>query len=1062
MKTNPLLKVVLVIFIFYSPAHGQESIKFDSISIEEGLSQSLVTSILQDNKGFLWFGTADGLNKFDGYTFEIFRHDDKDPDSIDNNWVTTIFEDASGIIWVGTKEGLNRFNAANKTFTHFLPRDADSEIFQWRGIKSIAEDNQGYLWIGTFNEGIFRFDRSRTNFLQYIHSENDPGSISSNNISRITQDNSGELWILTYSNVMNRYNEEKDSFEQFSLNDENVKSVSQILDYDESTYFVGSDIGLIKIRKNTGEQETIASGLQGQNTLPSVLITDMVVDAAGNIWISTRNGLARFDIKTETISSYEYDPDDPFSLSVNNLNDLFIDRSGILWIATNGLGVSYYSTHKYKFKLYQHHLTGPYSLSDNYVYSILEDNDGNIWFGANYGGLNRMNPITRKIEPFDVRGYFTSFKDIISVHSLLQLPSGKIYVGTNRVGLLQFDPADESWRFFDIPGSVRAMKQEDDGSITLGMPGKGIGKIFFNPDGTYEFNSLADEIPMGNNRIMCLVKDNSENLWIGTEVGLYKANLALNEHRTFLFDENVRTSLSDNYVISALNDSNGDLWFGTRRGLNKYIPETDSFIRFTTEQGFPNDVIYGILEDDNNHLWLSTNKGIIQFDVNSNQVVRSYTSRDGLQSNEFNSGAYLKTQNGELYFGGIKGANSFFPDDIQINQTAPQIAITSISSFGEPLTLETSPSELENITLKYEERYISIEFAALDFSDPSRNQYKYFMNGVDPDWVDSGQRRFVNYNLFPGNYIFQVKGSNSDGIWNEEGAELRITVIAPYWDTWWFKTLLAFLITSIISALFFLRILNMRKQQNVLQSLVKSRTLELEKRSEELEETNKELESFSYMVSHDLRAPVRHIKSYSQLLLDEHIDSMDESGRKFLNRIDAVSSRMENLIEDLLWLSRASHFDLEYSSLNLSGIAAVILKNLQQRYTDRVVTLIIEPGITAQGDLRLIEVAIENLLSNAWKFTSKKDAAKIEFGSMKDAESTVCFIRDNGVGFHMAHIEKLFTPFERLHSIKDFEGTGIGLATVEKIIHRHGGRIWAEATPDEGATFFFTLPGMDK
>ncbi|HEM48597.1 MAG TPA: GHKL domain-containing protein, partial [Caldithrix sp.] len=604
------------------------------------------------------------------------------------------------------------------------------------------------------------------------------------------------------------------------------------------------------------------------------------------------------------------------------------------------------------------------------------------------------------------------------------------------------------------------------GYLWLGTYASGVYKFDRRTGETvnYRFNA-SDSNSIGDNTVWAIHEDRHGDLWLGTNSGgLNRYDRENNRFVRYTSDEN-SNSISDNKVLVIFEDNSGVLWLGTTLGLNKLIRGSDknpdyTFVNFTTKDGLASNTIHGILKDEHGNLWISSNSGISRFNPDSKQV-KNFGVSDGLQEYEFNVNSCLKDEaTGKMYFGGINGFNIFHPDSIKDNLIIPNVVITDLKIFNKSVPidkdingrviLDRSIINSKEISLNYMDDVFSLEFAALHFSSPEKNLYAYKLEGFETDWnyVDARQRAVTYTNLDPGTYTFSVKASNNDGRWNEEGASLKITIAPPYWKTWWFRFILIALLTVILIALHRLRIRRIRNINRELEERVTKRT-------EELELTNKELEAFTYSVSHDLRAPMRSINSFSDILIEDYADKIDEKGKDYLSRISSSGKYLGFLIDDMLKLSRVTRTKLTFEEVNLSSMFSSLIEDLKQKEPNRKVILKIANFLVVKGDRSLLRIMLQNLLDNAWKFTSKKPETHIEFGKTQFNNQPVFYIKDNGIGFENKFSDKIFEAFQRLNN--DFEGTGIGLATVYRIIQRHGGKIWAEGNKDKGATFYFHL-----
>ena len=731
-------------------------------------------------------------------------------------------------------------------------------------------------------------------------------------------------------------------------------------------------------------------------------------------------------------------------------------------------GINKYIRHRMPFIHTKHDPFNQQSLSNDRVMDIFEDRSGNLWVGTWYGGLNRLDGKTKKITHFrhDRRDASSISGDLI--YTICEDRNGDLWIGTGGGGLERFDIKRKTFFHYrhnpDNLGSICSDEIarvfiDSAGDLWIGSQDKGLDRYDRNRNTFSHFtNDPANSNSISSNRITSIIEDFSGVIWIGTEgagLNCYDRETGIFSHLEY--DKKDSTSLCHNEILSIYEDTGGNIWVGTFGGLNRFERETNTFIHYNVDDGLPNDVIYGILEDSQGFLWLSTNRGLSKFDP-SKKIFKNFDQSDGLQSNEFNPAA-LKSHDGSLHFGGIRGITSFIPENILPSDFVPPMIFTSFRKYNEEVNLDTVISERSEIVLAHDTELFSLEFAALDYTNPRKNQYKYKLEGFNSDWIYAGNNRVAGFtHLDPGAYRLLVQGSNHDGVWNENGLSINIVIRPPFWLTWWFRLAVVLFLTGIILLGYKFRTRQFKRKNIELENHIIERTAQLQL-------TNKELEAFTSSVSHDLRAPLRSISSFSEVLLEDYSDRLDEAGKDYLDRIILASKKMKHLINDLLQLSRLSSGSLNVELVNLTQLAGHIIKDLKESDPDRSITVRIAPDLVAFGDPRMLNVLFTNLFENAWKFTRNRENAMIEFDeigpksarSLRSMNKSVFYVKDNGVGFDMAYKEKLFAPFQRLHRSEDFPGTGIGLATVQRIIHRHGGKIWAESVPEEQTAFYFEL-----
>lgn len=814
------LKSVFVLTILQLQfSFSQEDIRFKRITIEDGLSQSTVETIVQDQSGFLWFGTEDGLNRYDGYQFRIYKHNPDDPHSISNNDIWCLFVDENGFLWVGTYTGgLNRYSPQNETFTRFVNDPSDPGSISSNNIRSITQDADGNLWIGTQGGGLNRYETEKNRFTKLIYDPNNPNSLNSNNVRFVYPDSDNVLWIAT-SNGLCAYDIRKNIFTRYYSNENNSNSlidnnVRHILEDRFGIFWISTENGLSRLDPRKRQVTNYVHNPNNPFSISSNNIRKVHEDSHGRLWIATtQGGLNLFNRGEERFYTYLNNPVDPNSLSNNSLRVIFEDRGGLVWLGTFGGGLNVYDPKTDRFRRYRHDPGNLNSLSDPIVWAISQGPDGDIWFGNNSGNLDCYN---RKTGEYVVNSNYLENnlgKDRKYIRSLYWDDMDRLWIGGHN-GVDCYDPVNESYRHFHHnPGNpdslsnnnVRTIYQDGSGSLWFCTWGGGLDR--YDPTtGTFtNFRHQRDNPnSLSNDNVISILQDNEGNYWVATSDGLNRlispigsTNLTSPRPRwnfaRFYHDPSDLHSLSNSYVLSIHEARNGDLWVGTMLGLSRLRKEDRSkpaFTRYFMKNGLPNDVVYGILEDSRGNLWLSTNNGLSRFDPHT-ETFKNYDIRDGLQSHEFNSGAYTRTVEGTFIFGGVNGATEFHPDSLKDNPYLASIVLTGFYIFDKPAKLNQAISATEEIILSYQENYFSFEFSSLDFSIPERNRYAYKLEGLDEDWVNSGSRHFASYTgVDPGEYVFKVKGTNEDGVWNDAGTSVRIIITPPFWRTWWFVLLL--------------------------------------------------------------------------------------------------------------------------------------------------------------------------------------------------------------------------------------------------------------------------------
>lgn len=822
-----LLKKVILAVIFITLmivalpvkacAAENNSIKFEHITTAQGLSQSGIRSMIQDSQGFMWFGTEYGLNKYDGYRLKIYQYNEIDSSSLSDNFINSLYEDKFGIIWVATDSGgLNKLDRETESFIHYTSDLNNPNSLSDNRVMSVYEDAPGTLWVGTDGGGLNKFNRETEQFTHYNYNIDKPTSLSNDTVLSIYEDSFGTLWVGTDGGGLNKLNRLTDQFTRYkhdpddssSLSDNTVLSI-----YEDSSgrLWIGTlNGGLNQFKRKTGQFIHYQHDPINPNSLSHNTVSSITEGKGGNLWLATSSWygksygkkLDKFNPETEQFTHYSHDPTNPTTLNDTVFVSLFIDSSETLWIGTGFGGVNKLDQKGTKFSHYKHNPHHLNSLSDNHVMSIHEDSSGLIWIGTNSGGLNKFNHQTGKFTHYTHDSKNPNSLSSDNVWSIYEDSNGGLWVGAFGGGLNKLDRQTGKFTHYTHdpknPNSlnnntVSSIYEDRKGTLWIGTFGGGLDKFDRQTEEfTHYLHNPNDPNSLSDNSVVSIYEDSSGTLWITTfNGGLNKFDREPEKFTRYTHDPNNPNSLSYDRVLSVNEYPAGTLWIGTYGGgLNKFDIATETFTHYTENDGLPSNSVVGILADDNGNLWLSTGNGLSKFNPEA-ETFRNYDVGDGLQGNEFDGvKAYAKTKDGAMLFGGLNGFNLFYPDQVKDNPHIPPIVITDFRIFDKTVKLNPAISVAKEIKLSYKDDFFSFKFAALDYTNPEKNQYAYKLEGFDHDWIYSGTRRYASYtNLDPGTYTFRVKGSNNDGVWNEEGTSVTITIIPPPWKTGWAYTL---------------------------------------------------------------------------------------------------------------------------------------------------------------------------------------------------------------------------------------------------------------------------------
>ncbi|NEQ53307.1 MAG: response regulator, partial [Leptolyngbya sp. SIO3F4] len=1083
-----------------SSAQGQQqlsqnsaaNIKFENLTRQDGVTDSEIRNVIEDDQGRIWFGTRyGGVNIYNGYGIHAYAHDPNDANSLAGDPAFSLFKDSQGKIWVSTLgAGLSKYDPATDSFTNYQHNPQDPTSIWHDSVQFTFEDRDGNFWVAAAN-GLDRMDRETGIFTRSSFGPEGAITPSNQNIKVFYQDRDGGLWLGLRRGGLRRIDPQTgkvthtymhDPEDPYSLSDNNVFA---ILEDHTGTFWVGTWQGLNILDRDTGKFTQIEAEPNDPNGLSDRRIFSLLEDSQNRLWIGTGVGLNQYDRDSNRFIRYFNDPNDPNSLAHNEVLFLYEDTSGILWISTLS-GLSKLDLKPPKFTSYRACAT-PGSLNSDDVEALLEDSQGRLWIGA-AETLNLWNPETKSFTHYEAK--FNSSESLGYIDHIFEDRQGQFWLGTQN-GLFIFEPSTGSFQPFqehpDYPIGeeiIQIDQEENTDYLWLNVRGGGLKKLdpktgivlgHYIHD-TNDTNSLSDDY------INHFYLESDNTLWIATEGGLNKLETKRQKITRFSLHPNGKLGRDPaNDIHHVRMGSDGNLWVATSAGLNLFSPETEEFTKYTphnTERGLPSSLIKWTLEDASGQVWIGTNSGLAKFDAQKN-TFRTYDVTDGLTDIAISTDV-LETSWGDILFvSKNRGVNIFNPDKIEDNAYIPPVILTDfylsnqlVDEYGSNSALSKPIYLLKKLNLAHNQSDFTINFAALNYRKPDQNLYQYQLEGFDKTWSPISKDNSATYtNLDPGRYTFHVKGSNNDGVWNETATTLQIVIASPWWATWWFRVTCSASVVGLVLGGYRWRSQEIRLQNRRLEQQVDERTNELRVSETELRQAKEKAESanraksrFLANMSHELRTPLNGILGYVQIL--QKAPAIPPEQKQQIQTIGKSGDHLLTLLNDILDISKieAGKIILSPQLVELrdflTGIARIIRIRAEQKslhfQTEFSADL---PKIVHIDEKRLRQILL-NLLGNAVKFT---DHGSIVFtvNRLTQDQASTCQLRfsvkDSGMGITEYEQTRIFKPFYQGIDVDEQYGTGLGLSISQHLAHLMGGKIELASTPGKGSTFWCDL-----
>ena len=1066
------LVIIGVFAVLPASAQGEpptdRRVIFDHLGQTDGLINASVSSILQDDFGFLWFGTQAGLQRFDGRSMRLFTNQPFADNQLAHHLVQTMHYNGGDILWVGTYGGLNRLDTSTNQFRLFAREAGNPRSLSDNVVTAIETDDTGTVWIATLN-GLNRLDDEHEGTItRFMPDAQDDGTMPHHTVRSLHRATDGTLWVGSLGGLSRVVAGSGDDVRFETRSDDLLSPFVMAIEEDaEGNLWIGSwDGGVQRMRPDGTMDRTYR--------FPDNRIYQMLVASDGRLFAATwGGGLMIVDPDTDEVEEHRAQTDDPYSLAHDVVYSLFEDRSGIVWIGTNGNGISKYDPQRRDFRFVHRNLPAGYRLPAGKVNSLQYDEArGRLFIGVQQQGLYIRDPETGRLTA--LRHDPDDSDTLSSDHVTAILPyRGAFLLGTNGgVDLLDPDTlrVERLWESL-VPGSgpgpiVYALLAASDGSLWIGTYDAGVYRRM--PDGTvrhYQADEDREDV-LSNNLVYMIHEDAEGTVWVGTNVGLNRYLPGTDSFRQYRHDPADPSGISDNSMVHALEDSSGTLWFATRSGgVMRYNRDTDTFSHITMNEGLSSNLVRAIAEAEDGQLVLATMNGINRLDTGTGTVT-TIDERDGLTTREFSSGG-VRLPNGDTLFGA-------FQEVVRIPVYAragtgipPKMQITSISVMNAPYSRGLAPHRTEHLTLSHTQNSLTIGYAALDFTIPERNCYQFRLVGLSDTWIPCDGSRTVTFtNLAPGRYVFEVMGRNSRGVAALEPARLSITIVPPFWMTRWFTVFLVLVVAGTVLLALYSRERSLKRQAKQLQDLVQERTAELSRAVAALEDSHATKDRFFSILSHDLRGPVTGMNRLMERLVAHPEEFTGEDLREVHDALLQTSRGLGSMLENLLEWSRLQRdqIEIDHQNIPLGALVRSVIDAYQvaAHAKDIHIGLSCAESLSVYSDIHRARTIIENLLNNAIKFTPPGGAVTVACTTRdRDGQNFVeVEVADTGRGIPSHELKRIFMVDEvyRTEGTAGEKGSGLGLTLCRELAERLGGTVWLESEEGSGTRAYLELP----